>query len=122
MAEKIQGRAGRLDLTIEQGATFRLLLTWRDEGGALRDLTGYTARMQIRREAADDTVLLALTTENGGISLGGAAGTIALLATSDQTAALGFESGVYDLELEDGSGEVTRLLSGTATLSAEVTR
>lgn len=86
------------------------------------DLTGYTARMQIR-ETLDATIILAtLTTENGGITLGGAAGTIDLLLDAAATALLDFTNAVYDLELVDTAGVVTRLLSGAVTLSKEVTR
>ncbi|MCC6475110.1 MAG: hypothetical protein IT514_15355, partial [Burkholderiales bacterium] len=88
------------------------------------DLTGSTARMQIRPyvESPDADILLSLTTANGGISLGGANGTISLLASAAATAALDFDTAVYDLEVIDGSGLVTRLLSGMVTLSKEVTR
>lgn len=86
------------------------------------DLTGYTARMQVRASAAADAVLLDLTTENGGITLGTTDGTVTCTATATQTAALTFGTGVYDLELVDGSGVVTRLAEGSVCLSREVTR
>lgn len=86
------------------------------------DLTGYTARMQVRPSAGSNIVLLDLTTENGGITLGGAEGTITRYVDAMQAAALAFNSGVYDLELMDGSGHVTRLVTGAACVSREVTR
>lgn len=86
------------------------------------DLTGYTARMQLRASAAADAVLLDLTTENGGITLGATDGTITCTASAAQTAALAFSTAVYDLELVDGDGAVTRLAEGSVTLSREVTR
>jgi hypothetical protein len=67
--------------------------------------------------------VLTLTSENAGITLGDAAGTITLSATATVTAALTAPfSGVYDLELVSGGGVVTRLLEGSATISPEVTR
>lgn len=84
------------------------------------DLTGYTARMSIREDIDSASAVLSLTTENGGIALGGALGTISLLATEAQTAALTILTGVYDLELVYGS-TVTRLLSGIIVVSQEVT-
>lgn len=84
------------------------------------DLTGYTARMYIREDIESADIILSLTTENGGITLGGTAGSITLLATATQTAALEILTGVYDLELVNGS-TVTRLLSGIITVSEEVT-
>lgn len=86
------------------------------------NLTSFTARMQIRPTLEDTTVLVSLTTENGGITLGGVTGTIALLLTAAATAVLNFSNAVYDLEIIDATGVVTRLLSGNVILSKEVTR
>lgn len=86
------------------------------------NLTSYTARMQIRETVETTTTLVELTTENGGITLGGAAGTITLLIAATATDDLDFETAVYDLELISGSGVVTRLLYGDVTLVSEVTR
>jgi hypothetical protein len=77
----------------------------------------------VRETYSSASAILTLTTENGGITLGGAAGTITLSATAIVTAALTAPfSGVYDLELVSGGGVVTRLLEGVATVSPEVTR
>lgn len=76
--------------------------------------------MQIRRQIEDTTVMLELTTENGRITLGGAAGTIELLITAADTSTL-TTSGVYDLELVEGA-VVKRLIRGNINLNLEVTR
>jgi hypothetical protein len=86
------------------------------------DLTGYTARMQIRASVAATNTLLELTTENGGIVLDPTTGKVTLTATAVQTAAMTFTSGVYDLELVDATGAVTRLAEGSVAVSREVTR
>lgn len=86
------------------------------------DLTGYTARMQIRSDVDSDTVLVSLTTENGGITLGGTDGTVTLLISATATAALTWDEGVYDLELVSSGGVATRLVSGRIAVSDEVTR
>ncbi|MFZ9750551.1 MAG: hypothetical protein ACO3CN_00405, partial [Candidatus Nanopelagicales bacterium] len=39
--------AGSLDITIEQGATWNLVLTWKINGSAV-NLTSYTGRLQAR--------------------------------------------------------------------------
>ena len=85
------------------------------------NLTGYTARMNIRSTVDATTILHSLTTENSGIALGGAAGTVDLLISATDTALFAFGTAVYDLELISGT-VVTRLLSGNVTLSKEVTR
>lgn len=111
---------GVYDFTIYQGATFSRVITWKDESETLVNLTGYTARMQIRQRIGGDT-LIALTTENSRIALGGTAGTITLNVSATDTAALTMD-GVYDLELVSAAGVVTRLLQGSVTLSKEVTK
>ena len=86
------------------------------------NLTGYTARMQIRETLESTTVLHEMTTEDGGITLGGAAGTIALTISATDTAAFTFDSAVYDLEVISGAGVVTEVLRGDVYLNDEVTR
>jgi hypothetical protein len=117
----------KVPLKIYQGATFFESWAWStapDESSAYTpvDLTGCTARMQVRAKIDATTPLLTLTTENGGISLGGTAGTIELLIDADDTAALTWTSGVYDLEIVYPGGQVTRLAYGSVTVSPEVTR
>lgn len=114
--------AGALDITIEQGATWNLELTWKI-GGTAVNLTGYSARMQVRVDVDDSETILSLTSSGGaGITLGGALGTITLSQTATQTAALATGEYVYDLELQSMGGTVTRLLQGQFAISAEVTR
>lgn len=114
---------GRYDMTVYQGATFNRVFTWQVGTPAANvNLTGYTARMQLRSNPAATTSVLELTTTNGRISLGGSAGTVTLALTPTETAALPADQYAYDLELIAGNGEVTRLLEGFVTVDAEVTR
>ena len=115
--------AGTYNITVEQGATFERTITVADDGVA-RDISGYTIRMQVRKRRSDTDTFLDIDTTSGEIAITDAANgifTITLSATT--TAALAEVSGYrYDLELEDGSGVVTRLLEGSFRVSAEVTR
>jgi hypothetical protein len=101
---------------IVQGSTWRRVLTWRP-GGTAANLTSYTARMQVR-DKLGGSVVLDLTTENDGITLGGAAGTITLVVTDEQCAALrvpdspGRKDFVYDIKLIPASGEAFKLMYG----------
>ncbi len=113
--------AGTYNLVIEKGATFERTITWKDDAGNPVDLTGYTARMQIRETVTADPPVVSLTV-GSGITLGGAAGTIQIVIDATTTAGIAASQGVYDLELEDGSGKVTRLLAGSVTFLEEVTR
>lgn len=110
---------GYLNLICYQGATFDYLLTWKTSGTAV-DLTGYTARMQVREDFTSSTAVLSLT-NGSGITLGGTAGTILLATSAGTTAALAAGDYVYDLELVN-SNIVTRLVQGKFTVDPEVTR
>lgn len=114
-------KPGSYNLTIYQGATLGRVFAWKDESGVAVNLAGYTARMKARANIDSTEAFIDLTTENGGIVLGGGAGTVTLSMSAAATAALATLSGVYDLELIAGS-TVIRLLQGSLTVSREVTR
>ena len=114
--------AANYDITIEQGATFQLNLIWKDSAGAPIDLTGYTAKMQVRQRYASDDAVLSLSTTAGTIVLGGVAGTINITGPAADTAAITIKQGVYDVELTSAGGIVTRLIEGCVAISPEVTR
>lgn len=110
-------------LKIIQGATFNDVTTWQSGTPPVAvNLTGCTARMQVRAKIADSATLLSLTTENGGIELGGIAGTVAIKISATDTSAITWKGGVYDLEIVFADGTVRRLLSGGVSVSPEVTR
>lgn len=114
-------------LVIYQGATFRASYTWTtgpdETDQTLVDLTGATARAMIRASYDAALPLISLTTENGGITLGGAAATIALYISDEDTAALPAldKPGRWDLEIVWPDGDVTRLLMGSVSIIPEVT-
>lgn len=117
--------AGKLDLLIEQGATFKHQFQVKQGSGVsapAANLTGYAARMQIRPEVASSTIFISLTTENGRITITPLTGLIDLLISATDTAALSFDVAYWDIEIVSAGGEVTRLLQGKAKLSKEVTR
>jgi hypothetical protein len=113
--------AGIYNDILDQGATYQLVVVYKDDSGSPINLTGYSAFMQLR-ENYDSTVAdLTLTTANGGISINGPLGEITITATAAQTTTLTSDYYLYDLELVSGS-EVIRLLQGQITVNSEVTR
>lgn len=117
--------AAPIDLTVfaENGATFVQVLIWEDPAGVPIDLTGYTARAQVRPVPASDRVLLSVSSPSSGIVLGGVAGTVTLTFSAAQTAALPHgRVGVWDLLLTSPTGIVTRLAEGAVSCSLSVTR
>jgi hypothetical protein len=112
---------GVVSLVCPQGATFQKTLTYKIGRNPV-DITGWTARMQVRERYEAESVLLNITTENGGITLGGRAGTIDLYVSDEVTAGFIVGPHVYDLELINTTGEVTRLIEGKFSVTPEVTR
>ena len=112
-----------LDLTHFVGKTINFSLTFKD-GGVAINLTGFTARMQVRESVDASDILAAFTTENGRIALGGVAGTIAITMSAADSATLFTSTGekVYDLEVVSGGGAVYLVASGKFNLVGEVTR
>ena len=99
------------DITADQGATYSVVITYKNSNGTPINLTNYTARMQLRASYASAAAALTLTTENGRIALGGALGTLTLNVAAATMETLEAKTYVYDLELVDGS-TVIRLLQG----------
>lgn len=115
--------AGTYKITIEQGATFALSLTWKTGDPATPvNLTGCTGKMQIRQSIVSDTVLWELNAANGGVTFGGATGVVNLKIPATATADFSWTSGVYDLEVTFADGTVKRLLAGQVVVSPGVTR
>ena len=110
-------------LTVIKGAKFDPGWTWMAAGVPV-DLTGCTARMQVRPEIESSDVLLELTTENGGIVLGGTTGTVDLWVGATETTDFTWESGVWSLVIQYAAGPdyVDRLIEGSISVSPEGTR
>jgi hypothetical protein len=114
--------AQNYDITIDQGATFSFTFTYKDGAGDRVNLTGYEAKMQIREYHSSASPVLELSTEGGGISLGGELGTIDVFATDEDTRDISIDQGVYDIELYAPDGTTIRLVQGKVFISPEVTR
>lgn len=114
--------AGQYNIVADQGATFERVITWLDSNGAPINNAGYSARMQVRQRYVSTSTVLSLTSPSDGIVLGGDNGVVTV--TVSATAMAGVVAGdyVYDLEMVSGGGVVTRLLMGSFTVRAEVTR
>lgn len=114
-------KAGTYNITVDQGTDWSETYTVKNSNDTPVNLTGYTARMHVRRDYDATTTLVELTTQNGRIVLGGTAGTITLSLSAAVTAGIA-RSGVYDIELVSAGGLVYRPLRGDFVLRREVTR
>ena len=112
--------AGTYNFEVEAGASFDRSLQWKSDGVAV-NLTGCTARLMARTSYNNANTTLALTSPSACLSISNATtGNIAINLDPATTANL--VNGVYDLEVVFGGGSVKRLLTGTLTVSPEVTR
>lgn len=114
--------AGTYDFTLEQGSTFTRDFIYKDANGAVVNLSGYTARMQIRQFKESEEKLIEATTANGKLVISGTLGQISLTILPSDTNSVKFAQGVYDLEIESPGGVVTRIIQGVVTFDKQVTR
>jgi len=121
--------AGKVDLIIEKGATFRKTFKWLNSTKQAIDIHEYTGRMQIR-SSTYGSIIASLTTENGGLTLG-ADGTVKLYISDTATSAITYQgNAVYDLELIavpsveplDPPPDVIKFLRGSVSFVEEVTK
>lgn len=128
--------AGTKDIALEQGASFRLLLTWAQNSGTVDaegvpiagdpyDLTGARAHMQIRNKPGG-TILVDLNTENGGITLGTdgdfTTGKIAVYISPVQSNSIKVKKSFYDLFIIfPGEVDSLRILKGKVITAFTVT-
>jgi hypothetical protein len=126
--------AGNYSFTVEQGTTVNFEIQYTDSESNPIDLTGYSGKMQIKSNFADDnpttyaTLSSSLASDGTGLNFNGSTGTkpltsgsIGVYISAVSSSAFNFAKAKYDLEITSGS-IVTRLLQGTVSLSKEVTR
>lgn len=115
--------AEKRNITIEKGAVLVEIFELLDDAGAPVDVSGYTARLQIRADFEDEDPALELD-QTGGITVGGEDGRFTVRATATETAALELETGFYDLEILPAGEEADaiRLAQGVVYVAPNVTR
>ena len=116
--------AAKHDFTIERGSVFTRLIQWNAANGNPQDLTGYTAKMDVRPSEDSDVLIKSLSTDDSTITLG-LNGLITLKLDATATSALSnYNKAVYALEMYPGglTGEAVRILEGFVFISLEVTQ
>lgn len=110
--------AAKYNLVIDQGSDFSQTLTIKEDGTA-KDLTGYSARAQIRPSVSSDTLTASFTCTIPNPSTG----TIVVFMSNTTTKTIAPGRYYYDLELfTSNDATVTRLLQGEVSVTPEVTR
>jgi hypothetical protein len=114
---------GIYNIVADQGATLQETAVWKDSARKAINVTGYTARMQVRPSIDSEQVLLSLTTENGRISVSGPEGRFDMTVSALDMTSIEAGKYVYDLEIiAPVSGVVDRLMQGSFIVRGEVTR
>ena len=104
----------RINLNVDQGASFFMQVSVEDQSGAALDLTNYTLKGQMRKHhLASDYTEMTLTKGSG---------TIDIAMTADQTKVLEPGYYVYDIVIKDLSDNITRLFDGMVQVTPGVTQ
>lgn len=122
---------GRYDIITQSGVTYDLPISYRDVAGTPINLTGYTARMQIR-ELPNFPILVEFNTAltaNGFIFLNGPAeeredganGNLRLFMTAANSANITPLVARYQLNITDSEGYVTPIIEGRFEIQGSVT-
>mgnify|MGYP007029125622 FL=1 len=106
------------NFTIDQGTTFSSTVTVKDSTGSPLDLTGYTATAKMALGYASTRTRTDLTIE---FTADRTTGGVTMSLTATQTAALEAPARyVFDLDITDSSGTVTRVIEGLMTIRPNV--
>lgn len=106
----------------EKGATFEFPFEWEDGEGVLIDLSGYTAKMQVRD--GKENIIIELSMENERIFLDSAQTLMTLYISGSDTGLLHEGRYSYDLFLYDENSspsKAIKLLKGVFEVEASVT-
>ena len=113
--------AGQKNFEVDLNATFSFIIAYRDENDTAIDLTGASAKMQIRDQAGGTKLAVTLTSPSGGIVIDGPTGQITVTMTPTQTSKLFYPKSSYDLMLTDSNLNKIKLIEGFMTLKRSVT-
>lgn len=113
-----------INLTIYKGSTFSKSFQWKTGSPSVPvNLTGCTARMQVRKSVNDTNIVDSLTTQNSRIVITEALnGKFEIYVPANVSSLYSFNGGVYDLEIVFPDSKVVRVIEGCFESVPEVTR
>ena len=106
----------QVNITIEAGADFQMFFTVRDDSDRLIDLTGATVEAQLREYAEASDYLEFTATHNG------AGGRVSIYMAHEDTAAIPYSAGVYDVYITDADNNREKYLMGEVTVTPSITK
>jgi hypothetical protein len=106
--------AQKIDLIIDQGATYSTQFTITDANSSPLNFYGYSGASQMRRHYSSNTYYsFGVTLSNTGV--------VVLSMNSSVTNSISYGRYVYDVEVT-GSNTISRLVEGIVTVTPQVTR
>jgi len=106
------------NLSIDQGSDFQSVIYVETAEGTVANISGYTARGQIRKTYGSTTAY-----SFTAVISNPSAGQITITLDAATTSSLKYGRYVYDVEvINQSSGEVTRVIEGQVDVSPRVTR
>lgn len=112
-----------VNIEIDQGSNQTYEFTWVDDSTNLPvDITGYTAKMQVRNRNISAALVMEYSDSIGNIWLGGNSGIIRILFAPADFIEYNWPNYEFDLFMTRTSdGMVTKLLNGFLSISPRVT-
>jgi hypothetical protein len=110
-----------VDLETEQGSDLRYSIVYKESNGTAVNITGASAKMQVRKWGSETTAAIQLDASNG-LSLGTTNGVVAIAIPGAATAKLPAGTYRYDLILTTSAGVVDNIMYGKFIVSQGVTR
>lgn len=106
----------KANLKIDQGSDYATTITLTDDNGDPLELVGYTGQAQIRKYYTSSV------SYDFDVAINGSTGQVTLSIDSETTNTIVAGRYVYDVELTDITGIVSRVLEGIVTITPGVTR
>lgn len=106
----------KANIVIDQGSTFQTTVNVTDVDENVVNLTGYSANAQMRKHYTS------LTSYQFTTTISPALGVVTLAMTANTTNTIAPGRYMYDCELTDPNGAITRLIEGIVTVTPGVTR
>lgn len=107
--------AQKVNIVIDQGATFNTTFTILDENDNPIDFTTYTANSQMRKSYTSSTAYtFDVALSNSGV--------VTLSMSANATGAITAGRYLYDVEVQATTGVRSRIVEGIVTVTPQITR
>ena len=108
--------AQKVNLSVDQGASYQTSVAVKDANDNVADLTGWTGAGQLRKHYSSSN------STSFGVAVDANSGIVMLSLTANQTGSLLGGRYVYDVELTDGANNILRIVEGIVSVNPQVTK